>query len=219
LIECFFEEIVPLGRSREHQKTGVVPNLKSLKLIDLPNLENIGFERGAFIKKIEFLILKNCPSLVKLIPSSLSDTLLTHLEVVNCNGLKTLMPLSSAKSMGKLKTMKIIKCESLQEIVENVDENGKVVFKQLKALELVSLNSLKGFCSSKTCVFVFPSLEKLLVSACPKMESFCEVKITPLLQKIHVVPENENRWCWKYNLNATIQYIFKEKVCTCESVE
>ncbi|MCI81360.1 hypothetical protein A2U01_0102633, partial [Trifolium medium] len=45
--------------------------------------------------------------------------------------------------MGKLRTMKIIKCESLQEIVENEDEDRNVVFKQLKVLELVSLTSLK----------------------------------------------------------------------------
>jgi len=95
--------------------------------------------------------------------------------VVNCDGLKTLMPLSSAKSMGHL-TMKVFKCESVQEIVENQDENGDIVFRQLKALELVSQQSLKSFCSSKTCVFVFPSLEKLMVSAsCPKMENFSEV--------------------------------------------
>ncbi|KAJ1392582.1 P-loop containing nucleoside triphosphate hydrolase [Sesbania bispinosa] len=213
LVDCFFEEVVPLRRSPELQNVGVVPKLRSLKLIDLPNLKNIGFERDKVLQRIELLILRNSPCLVNIMPSSVSLIHLTYLEVAKCNGLKTLMSPSTAKSMGQLNTMKVIECESLKEIIGNEKENADIVFRQLKALELVSLKSLESFCSSKSCVFVFPSLEKLIVSACPKMENFSEkVKCTPLLQKIHVIHEKEKkRWDWKDDLNATIRHIFKEK--------
>ncbi|XP_061345976.1 uncharacterized protein LOC133291693 [Gastrolobium bilobum] len=164
LIHCFFKEMVPLRRPPEIQKLGVVPELKSLKLIDLPKLEKIGFERDILLQRIEFFILESCPCLVSIVPSSVSLTYLTDLEVVNCNGLENLMPPSTAKSLIHLRTMKVIKCESLKEIVSVQGNEDKVdiVFKQLKSLELVSLKKLKSFCSSKNCVFEFPSLEKLV---------------------------------------------------------
>ncbi|TKY63846.1 Disease resistance protein [Spatholobus suberectus] len=152
--------------------------------------------------------------MITVVPSSASLTHLTNLEVVNCDALKNLMSPSTAKSLGQLNIMKVIKCESLMEIVGKEGENaGKVVFKQLKALELVSLKNLKSFCSSDSCDFEFPSLEKLVVSACYNMEIFSEkVTNTPSLQRIYVVHEKEKkRCCWEGDLNATIQKIFKEK--------
>ncbi|XP_061345977.1 uncharacterized protein LOC133291694 [Gastrolobium bilobum] len=110
--------------------------------------------------------------------------------------------------------MKVIKCESLKEIVS---EQGNadfvdIVFKQLKNLELVSLKNLKSFCSSNNCGFEFPSLEKLVVSGCTKMENFSEkVKCTSILQKIYVVHEQEKRWSWHGHLKDTIQNMFAEK--------
>ncbi|KAJ1392589.1 P-loop containing nucleoside triphosphate hydrolase [Sesbania bispinosa] len=210
-------EIVPLKMTPVNEKYAVVPKLKSLKLGNLPNLETIGFERDMVLQRIEFLILKNCPCLVDIIPSSVSLTHLTILEVVNCNGLEKLMSPSAAKSLGQLNTMKAIKCESLEEIVGNEDENNgevDIAFRQLKTLELVSLKNLNSFCSSKSCAFEFPSLEKLVVSACPKMENFSEgVKSTPSLQNIHVFAHEQGMRsrCWKGNLKATVEEIFKEK--------
>ncbi|KAJ1392584.1 Leucine-rich repeat domain superfamily [Sesbania bispinosa] len=190
-------EIVPLKMPPVIEKYGVVPKLKSLKLGNLPNLETIGFERDMVLQRIEFLILKNCPCLVDIIPSSVSLTHLTNLEVVNCNGLEKLMSPSAAKSLGQLNTMKVIKCESLEEIVGNEDENNgevDIAFRQLKTLELVSLKNLNSFCSSKSCAFEFPSLEKLVVSACPKMENFSEgVKSTPSLQRYMSSHMNKGR--------------------------
>ncbi|KAJ1392591.1 P-loop containing nucleoside triphosphate hydrolase [Sesbania bispinosa] len=210
-----FTEIVPLKMPPEIEKYGVVPKLKSLKLGNLSNLESLGFERDLVLQRIESLSLKNCPSLVNIIPSSVSLTHLTNLEVVNCNGLEKLMSSSAAKSLGQLNTMKVIKCELLEEIVRNEDKNAgevDIVFRQLKTLELVSLKNLNSFCGSKSCAFEFPSLEKLVVSACPKMENFSEgVMNTPILQGIYVVNEKEKGFSWRGNLKATIKEIFREK--------
>ncbi|XP_027337392.1 uncharacterized protein LOC113851106 [Abrus precatorius] len=165
LNNCFFRNIMPLRRPIEIENLGVVPKLKSLKLIDMPNLENLGFEPNIILQRIELMILKNCPCLVTMVPSSVSLTHLTNLEVVNCNGLESLMSPSTAKSLGQLSTLKVINCESLKEIIGDEDENAEkveIVFKQLKALELVSLKNLNSFCCSKSCAFEFPSLEKLV---------------------------------------------------------
>ncbi|KAK8464857.1 hypothetical protein PHAVU_010G091701 [Phaseolus vulgaris] len=213
LSNCFFNKIVPLKEDTEIENLGVVPNLKSLKLIDLPNLEEIGFEPDIILERIEFLILQNCPCMITIAPSSVSFTRLTNLEVVNCDGLQSLMSASTAKSLVQLNTMKVVKCESLMEIVrKDGEKSDKVVFQQLKVLELVSLKNLKSFCVSD-CDFEFPSLEKFVVSACYNMEKFSEtVSSSPILQNIHVVHGKENkRFCWEGGINATIQKIFGEK--------
>jgi len=215
LSNCYFEKIVPPKEDTEIENLGVVPNLKSLMLIDLLNLKEIGFEPDIILERLEFLILKNCPRMITMAPSSVSFTRLTNLEVINCDGLKSLMSASTAQSLVQLNTMKVVKCESLVEIVRKDGENSDMVlFQQLKALELVSLKKLKSFCVSD-CAFEFPSLEKLVVSACYNMAKFSEtVTSSPLLQNIHVVHGKENkRFCWEGDINATIQKIFEEMVC------
>ncbi|XP_061340163.1 uncharacterized protein LOC133286724 [Gastrolobium bilobum] len=220
LIACSFKEVVPPSRSPGIQNLlGLVPKLKSLKLIDLPKLVEIGFERDiVLLEKIESLVLETCPCLESIISSSVSFTHLTNLEVVNCNGLKYLMPPLTAKSLIHLTTIKVIKCESLKEIVseqgseEDGNKDDNIFFRQLKALELVSLKSIESFCSSKSYVFEFPLLENLVVSACPKMKNFSEeVKCTSILQKIYVVHEQQKRCSWHGNLKHTIQKVSEEK--------
>ncbi|XP_061355905.1 uncharacterized protein LOC133300390 [Gastrolobium bilobum] len=218
LSDCYFKEIVPIKRPPEIQNNfGVVLKLETLNLTDLPRLVEIGFERDIVLQRIESLILESCPSLVTMGPSSVSLTHLTILEVVDCNGLKYLMEPSTAKSLIQLTTLKVMKCKSLKEIVleqGNEEENAgqvDIVFRQLKALELVSLKSLESFSSSNSCIFEFPALEKVVVSACPKMENFSEeANCTPSLQKIYVVHEQEKKWYWHCNLKDTIQSMVKE---------
>jgi len=215
LNNCSFEKIVPPKEDSEIENLGVVPNLKSLKLIDLPYLEEIGFEPDIILERLEFLILKNCPSMITIAPSFVSFTRLTNLEVVSCDGLQSLMSASTAKGLVLLNTMKVVKCESLIEIVRKDGEKyAKVVFQHLKALELVSLKNLKSFCISD-CDFEFPSLEKLVVSACYNMDKFSEtVTRSPILQNIYVLHGKEYKgFCWEGDINATIQKIFQEMVC------
>jgi uncharacterized protein YkvS len=223
---------VPYPIPPEFENSGVVSELESLKLIDLPFLKIIGFDRDIILQRIVFLILRNCPCLVNMVSSSVSLAHLTNLEVVSCDGLQILMPLSAAKSLVQLNSMKVAECESMEEIIENENGNGgkvdkivendnavkvDIVFRKLRVLELLSLKKLNSF--SKSCVTEFPSLEKLVVSECPKMESFSEkVQSSPLLEKIFV-HENEKIWCWNDDLNTTIQEIFKGKVCSYEFFE
>ncbi|XP_068479201.1 uncharacterized protein [Phaseolus vulgaris] len=216
LSDCLFKKILPLEKHTKIETLGVVPKLKSLKLINLSNLTDLGFEQDIILKRLKLLLLKKCPRLKTVVSSSASLSNLVTLEVDNCDGLVKLMSQSTAESLGQLNTMKVTKCSSLKEIVGKDAENAdKVVFKQLKSLELVSLKNLQSFCSSDSCEFEFPSLEKLVVSSCYNMRKFSDKvtsRSTPILQNIYVVPEKEKkRYCWEGDLNATIQKIFQDK--------
>ncbi|MED6204276.1 hypothetical protein PIB30_007747 [Stylosanthes scabra] len=220
-----FEELVPLKRLTEIESLGVVPQLKSLKLTDLPNLVKIGFERDPILQRIESMVFQNCPSLETIAPSNVFLSNLTKLEVVDCDGLEYLISPSTARSLGQLNTMKVINCGSLEEIVsekgqvggrtKDIKDKGDIIFKQLTTIELVSLKNLESFCSSESCAFRFPSLEKFVVSACPKLKSFSkqEDMKPPKLQKIYVVHEKEKMEpYWTNNLQQTIQDIFNKKI-------
>ncbi|XLS47046.1 hypothetical protein HN51_021404 [Arachis hypogaea] len=219
LNDAAFRELVPLERLAKIESLGVVPQLKSLKLTDLFYLRKIGFERDPILQRIESLVFQNCPSLKTIAPSNVFFSHLTKLEVVDCKTLKYLMSPSTARSLGQLNTMKVINCESLEEIVseegqEDHKDKDDIIFKQLTTIELVSLKRLESFCRSKSCAFQFPSLEKFVVSACPKLKSFSQeehMKPPPKLGKIYVVHEKEKvEAYWKNNLQETIRDIFNK---------
>ncbi|XP_029126231.1 uncharacterized protein LOC109793654 [Cajanus cajan] len=199
LSNCLIKQLVP-PRCFINEKLGVVPMLKSLMLMNLPSLKMIGFEEDAILfQRLECLILKECPCLNIIAPSSVSFTCLTNLEVSNCNKLIYLMTPSTAKSLVQLTTMKVIQCDSMVTIVsepENEEQMQWIIFRQLKEIELDSLPELESFCSSNCCVFEFPLLEKFVVSACSNMKSFTfsnQVNETPNLRQVfHCVSAIEN---------------------------
>ena len=75
------------------------------------------------------------------------------------------MASSTAKSLIQLKTMKVIRCDEVKEIVTNEgneDDDDQViieiVFSKLITIEVfVELSNLTSFCSYKNCEFRFPS--------------------------------------------------------------
>lgn len=217
LSDCLFEEIVPLEKNTKIETLGVVPKLKNLKLINC-KLKDLGFEEDIILRRVELLLLKRCPCMTTVVSSSTSLSSLVNLEVDNCDGLENLMSPSTAESLGQLNTMKVTKCKNLMEIVgKDAGNASKVVFKKLKTLELVSLKKLQSFCNSESCEFEFPSLERLVVSACYNMKKFSDKvtrRSTPILQNVYAILEQEKkRYCWEGDLNATIHKMFLDKVC------
>ena len=75
------------------------------------------------------------------------------------------MASSTAKSLIQLKTMKVIRCDEVKEIVTNEGNEDdddlviiELVFSKLITIEvLVELSNLTSFCSYKNCEFRFPS--------------------------------------------------------------
>lgn len=211
LANCLFKRIWAPTSLVALEKIGVVVQLKELILTNLFHLEVIGFEHDPLLQRVKRLLINGCLKLTSLVPSSVSFCYLSYLEVVNCISLKNLMTSSTAKSLVHLTTMKVGFCQKVVEIVE--EENGHdIEFKQLKALELISLQCLTSFCSSDKCDFKFPLLENLVVSECPQMRKFSKVQSAPNLRKVHVVAGEKDRWYWEGDLNDTVQKIFKDQV-------
>ncbi|KAH1149740.1 hypothetical protein GYH30_043991 [Glycine max] len=196
---------------------GTVLQLKELVLWS-SKIRDLGFEREPVLQRLELLSLSFCDKLRNLAPRSVSLAYLTNLEVSYCDGLNFLMASSTARSLVQLKSMKVIDCDNVKEIV-TIDENkeGRVMeieFSKLITIELEGLTNLTSFCSYKNCEFKFPSLEMLIVNRCPMMETFTENRTTaPKLQNIFAFEgEKESRWQWEGDLNATIQKDFKNKL-------
>ncbi|KAK7340193.1 hypothetical protein VNO77_20889 [Canavalia gladiata] len=207
LINCLFEGVWAPASLVAHEKIGVVVQLRELIFNNLWNLQNIGFEHDPLLQRVERLVISGCLKLTSLSLSSVSFSYLTYLEVTNCIGLRNLMTSSTAKTLVQLTVMKVSSCQGIVKIIEE-EENAKAIeFRQLKAIELVSLQSLTCFCSSETCDLKFPSLENLVVSECPQMETFSKVQNAPNLQKVHVAAGEKDRWYWEGDLNATIEKI------------
>ena len=201
------------------ERFGTVLQLKKL-VLSWSDIKDLGFERDHVLQRLEILSLKGCGELSNLAPSSVSLSYLTCLKLKNCWGLRNLMASSTAKSMVQLKTMKVIYCDKLKEIVNN--EGGKegevmkIIFNKLISIELVGLTNITSFCSYKECEFEFPSLQILIVRECPKMEKFSERgSIAPKLKSVFGVEGDEKaKWHWEGDLNSTIQKVFNNKVLT-----
>jgi len=216
-ISSYFKELVPRENIAQQKGLGIVLQLKELVFMN-STMKHLGFDGGQVLERLELLSLEECNELTNLGPSSLSFTYLTYLELKNCWRLRNLMESSTAKSMVQLKTMKVINCPNIEEIVSNGgNKEGKVmkiVFSKLISIELVGLKNMRSFCSYNECEFKFPSLEILIVRECAKMEKFSEREpIAPKLKDVFGVEGNEKaKWEWEGDLNVTIQKIFNDKV-------
>ncbi|KEH19445.1 Rpp4C4, putative [Medicago truncatula] len=197
---------------RMEKETQISPQLKQLKLRHLSKLQCIckeGFQMDPVLQFLESIYVYQCSSLTMLVPSSVSFSYMTFLEVTNCNGLKNLITHSTAKSLVKLATMKIKMCNWLEDIVNGKeDETNEIEFCSLQTLELTSLERLSRFCSC-SCTIMFPLLEVVVVKECPRMELF-SFGVTKTTNLQHVQTEEEKHWVG--DLNGTIKKMFVDKV-------
>ncbi|XP_024630184.1 uncharacterized protein [Medicago truncatula] len=188
--------------------------IRKLWLFELEKLEHIWQEDfpldHPLLQHLECFSVWSCPSLKYLIPSSTSFTNLTYLKVDSCKELIYLITYSTAKSLVQLKTLQIMNCEKLLDVVKIDEEKGEedIIFENLEHLELTSLSSLRSFYYGKQA-FIFPSLFFFIVKGCPQMKIFSSaLTVAPCLTEIDVGEENMR---WKGDLNTTIEQMFIEK--------
>ncbi|KAJ4721754.1 Disease resistance protein [Melia azedarach] len=177
-----------------------------------PNLKHI-LKEDSNMDHLLHLEVDSCDYLINLASSSTSFRNLTTLEISSCYRMTNVMTSSTAKSLVRLRIMRIHWCSQLTEIVatSNEDEakDHEIVLRELTELQLCYLESLTIFCSAN-CILKFPSLEEITVENCPKMKSFSGGKLsTPRLQKVKE-HEWEHMGCWKGDLNTTIQHLHEE---------
>ncbi|KAG4937123.1 hypothetical protein JHK85_052042 [Glycine max] len=156
--------------------TKVLSKLKKLHLKSLQQLNYIGLEHSwvePLLKTLETLEVFSCPSMKILVPSTVSFSNLTSLNVEECHGLVYLFTSSTAKRLGQLKHMSILDCQAIQEIVSKEgdhESNDEVItFEQLRVLSLESLPSIVGIYSGKYKL-KFPSLDQVTLMECPQMK-------------------------------------------------
>ncbi|KAL5743205.1 hypothetical protein ACOSP7_029937 [Xanthoceras sorbifolium] len=210
------------------------PCLNKLVLCELPELLHLwkgNSQPSKVIENLAHLKVSGGGNLVTLVPSSVSLQNLERLEVQKCDGLINLVTCSMAKTLEKLKIMKIVDCKTLEEIIVDMGDEIKdvIVFNQLKYLKLRCLPSLTNFCNGNFTI-EFPYLQRVLVIECLKMMTFSQgVLSTPKLRRIHLKEaedeiwseyiasnmgwedeDNEDGGCWEGDLNTTIQKLCKD---------
>lgn len=92
--------------------TGLLLQLKALHLESLEDLVSIGLDNSwiePFLRNLETLEVMSCSGLRNLTSSQLCFSNLNSLIVTGCHGLINLFKSSTAKSLARLKTMKVEK--------------------------------------------------------------------------------------------------------------
>ncbi|KAI9080107.1 hypothetical protein K1719_037923 [Acacia pycnantha] len=214
LVACcsYFKTLFPSGEIG-HCSIQSPAQIKTLRLFLLEKLEHIWNDNSALdtlVPNLEHFSVGECCRLVRLAPTLTSFTSLITLAVVDCNGLMDFMSSFTAKSLVQLTHMTVRNCRMLGEVVMS-NEGGpeeEIIFKSLKYLELTCLPCFKSFCFEKH-TFIFPSLVKLKVTGCHKMQNFSSgTSVAPFLKLVEV--ENGKK-CWKGDLKTTINHLFLEK--------
>ena len=163
---------------------GRLQNLEELQIKDCNSVEEVFEVTGENVVEIcgkgstqlRNLILINLPKLKHVWTSDL-ETILTfqnlhQVEVSKCKTLKSLFPISVAKSLEQLRSLRINDCELMEEIValeEGLETPTKFVFHQVTSLTLESLPELKCFYPRKHTL-EWPSLKCLTISKCDKVK-------------------------------------------------
>ncbi|XP_048444400.1 probable disease resistance protein At4g27220 [Pyrus x bretschneideri] len=136
-----------------------------------------------------------CSALKDIRSSAIPCQNLTTLEVVGCCNLKYLATYTIAKTLKRLRTMRVARCERMTEIGattsdgDDAGNDGEISFCQLQRLNLLSLPSLQDFFSGN-CIVKFPSLKTVNIFECPKLKinSF-EWKSSPELQGVQITED------------------------------
>ena len=136
--------------------------------------------------KLENLKLSNCDALKQII--SKEDRTLLHtqnqhiclpklriLEIVGCNQLEYIFPMTVARGFPQLETLRMSKLPQLKQVIGHEDEGevvdgNDVILSKLRWLILEDLPNF-GTLYRGTCSSMWPSLEVLKVVNCPGMKS------------------------------------------------
>ncbi|XP_031273659.1 uncharacterized protein LOC116132137 [Pistacia vera] len=196
------------------------PRLEELELCEMPRLLHLwrgNPQPNSAFPNLKTLKLSECGSLDNSWSSSVSFQNLESLQVSKCDGLRYLLSLSKAKTLKWLTSMNISECKMMDQIISNLEGEmveDSIAFNYLNNLEIHCLPSLTSFCGGDISLD-FPSLRKVIVKQCLKMETFSlGVLSTPKLQTLQLIEgEGEVEECGEGNpeLNSAIQKLFNKR--------
>ncbi|GLU05975.1 hypothetical protein SLE2022_230470 [Rubroshorea leprosula] len=137
--------------------------------------------RCSVFDKLEELWLRGLPRLCELVrvegeatPPHLFSNL-KKLSVVECSGIRKLLPLELLQTLQNLEAITVIFCEQMEEIIASLDSDASssdkftFTFPKLRELCLFYLPQLKSICSAKG-VMVCNSIEAIEMGGCPKLK-------------------------------------------------
>ncbi|KAM3734366.1 hypothetical protein ACB098_10G010100 [Castanea mollissima] len=159
-------------------------NLEDLQIRNCNSIEEVfevkranvdeRYEKGS--TQLRVLILASLPKLKHVWTSDLEAILtfqnLRKVRVSKCETLKSLFPISVAKSLEQLDSLFIDNCGLMEEIValeEGLETTTKFVFPRITILLLQSLPKLKCFYPGKH-ISEWPSLKSLMINKCEKVK-------------------------------------------------
>ncbi|KAH7843061.1 hypothetical protein Vadar_012254 [Vaccinium darrowii] len=110
---------------------------------------------------------------------------LEYLTITKCPLLANLFTASVAKALGGLKVFYLSSCSTMEAVIATdeghtdvLDDDCEIVFPMLEWLILKDLSNLKSFCTSNHN-FNFPSLNRLVLKRCPKVQAFTSGLVLP----------------------------------------
>ncbi|KAF2306662.1 hypothetical protein GH714_020217 [Hevea brasiliensis] len=211
-----------LNATIEHlyEKAVAIPSLEELK-VEWKTMKDMWPEKfqSVFLSGLKGIELTCYPGGCELLPTDFFQILINLEKLVLRDAsfeakhfmkqtLVSNIP-NHVRSLVQLRRMKVEKCEMMQEIVasETDDEEEQICFSQLQYLELHDLPRLTSFCSANPA-FNFPSLEDVIIRACPNMKIFAkEVLSTPKVWRVQT-GKHKYEWEWEGSLNNTIEALF-----------
>ncbi|KAK8570769.1 hypothetical protein V6N13_103173 [Hibiscus sabdariffa] len=212
---CNSKELSPYKGDAGEDKDVIatLPKLKKLKLDYVNNTRLLWTQEDHISTSLENLQVWHCHSLINL--GSYFSTLqnLTTLDIWDCKEMTEMITSCQAQSLVCLVRMRIRECERMREVIasQGGETTDEIVFEKLKFLELDCLISLESFCSGNH-TFRFPSLARVTVSQCPRINNFCQgVLSTPKLQNVWLT-KTDFKGRWAGDLNTTVEQLYKEQV-------
>ncbi|GLU24633.1 hypothetical protein SLE2022_406350 [Rubroshorea leprosula] len=199
--DAFFDEIFQCEEviGEEKPVCGRTP-LRTLRLSKLHELTHLWKEESQLevdiLRNLEVLKVQECSRLKNLVPSTVYFDNLRTLVVSECHGLVNLVRHSTAKSLGRLISMKVANCEMIEEIVVCSGDavKDRIVFTNLYFLQLKGLPTLESFCSGD-CDFKFPALRGIIITECPNMQIFSKGELsTPRLHEVKLTGDIYESW-------------------------
>ncbi|GFZ04920.1 hypothetical protein Acr_17g0004920 [Actinidia rufa] len=166
-------------------------NLQSLEEVTIESVEGLRYlfphSIAQSLQQLEFLKIKECSSLERIIakaeegnPMDCAQAVgfpnLKIVQVEGCRNLRSLLSVTTVRSLQQLNKITIIKCEVLVEIISHVQEgededDDEILLPKVKSFEVRDMSSLKRLCSENFSLNL-PGLKDLVVDRCPMMGTF-----------------------------------------------
>ncbi|TXG69543.1 hypothetical protein EZV62_004478 [Acer yangbiense] len=194
LRDTSYKEIFSCEEVEKHAESlAQIKRLRLKKLDDLEQMWKQDSRSDLILHNLESLKVVECNNLITLVPTSASFQNMGYMKISGCNGLRSLVTATVAKSLVQLVRMRIKNCNEMSEIVaiDGDVKEDEIIFNNLEELELTNLSNLTTFYSGNYTLN-FPSLNELQVTRCPKM-SQDEVFLFRNLKHTNVTANVETR--------------------------